>query len=57
MTISQTLYSSRTDEWPTPQSFFDALESRVQLYARSMRKAPGMSPEDFAAQTGISVPR
>lgn len=26
MTISQALYSSRTDEWPTPQAFFDALD-------------------------------
>jgi site-specific DNA-methyltransferase (adenine-specific) len=25
MTISSTLYSSRSEEWPTPQTFFDAL--------------------------------
>jgi phage N-6-adenine-methyltransferase len=27
MTISNALYSSRTDEWPTPQSFFDELNA------------------------------
>lgn len=25
MTISQALYTSRTDEWPTPRAFFDLL--------------------------------
>jgi phage N-6-adenine-methyltransferase len=27
MTISNALYSCRTDEWPTPQSFFDELNA------------------------------
>ena len=26
MTISQTLYSSRSEEWPTPKTFFDQLK-------------------------------
>ena len=26
MTISTTLYSSRSEEWPTPRSFFDELD-------------------------------
>lgn len=27
MAIHEALYSSRTDEWPTPQAFFDALDA------------------------------
>ena len=27
MSISNALYSSRTDEWPTPQPFFDELNA------------------------------
>jgi site-specific DNA-methyltransferase (adenine-specific) len=31
MTISQTLYSSRSEEWPTPQQFFDALHREFRF--------------------------
>jgi phage N-6-adenine-methyltransferase len=31
MTISTALYSSRSEEWPTPQSFFDALHREFQF--------------------------
>ena len=31
MTISSTLYSSRTDEWPTPQAFFDELSAEFKF--------------------------
>jgi phage N-6-adenine-methyltransferase len=31
MTIHSALYSSRSDEWPTPQSFFDALHSEFKF--------------------------
>jgi phage N-6-adenine-methyltransferase len=31
MTISQVLYSSRSDEWPTPQSFFDGLHREFRF--------------------------
>ncbi len=29
--ISPTLYSSRTDDWPTPQSFFDQLNTEFDF--------------------------
>ncbi|MBK7469687.1 MAG: adenine methyltransferase [Betaproteobacteria bacterium] len=31
MAIHISLYSSRTDEWPTPQSFFDQLNTEFQF--------------------------
>jgi phage N-6-adenine-methyltransferase len=31
MTIHSALYSSRSDEWPTPQSFFDALHAEFKF--------------------------
>lgn len=31
MTISPTLYSSRSEEWPTPQNFFDALQREFRF--------------------------
>jgi phage N-6-adenine-methyltransferase len=31
MTISSTLYSSRTDEWPTPRSFFNELNAEFKF--------------------------
>ena len=31
MTISQALYTSRTDEWPTPQLFFDVLNAEFRF--------------------------
>jgi site-specific DNA-methyltransferase (adenine-specific) len=31
MTISKALYSSRSEEWPTPQSFFDALNREFRF--------------------------
>ena len=31
MAISTVLYSSRTDEWPTPQAFFDALDAEFHF--------------------------
>lgn len=31
MTISSTLYSSRTDEWPTPRSFFAELNAEFEF--------------------------
>jgi site-specific DNA-methyltransferase (adenine-specific) len=31
MTISPSLYSSRTDEWPTPQAFFDSLHCEFKF--------------------------
>lgn len=31
MTISSTLYSSRTDEWPTPHSFFAKLNAEFEF--------------------------
>ena len=31
MTISQALYSSRTDEWPTPQAFFEQLDREFRF--------------------------
>ena len=31
MTISRTLYSSRSEEWPTPQSFFDTLDEEFRF--------------------------
>lgn len=31
MTISPTLYSSRSEEWPTPQSFFDQLDREFRF--------------------------
>jgi phage N-6-adenine-methyltransferase len=31
MTISRTLYSSRSEEWPTPQSFFELLNQEFKF--------------------------
>jgi site-specific DNA-methyltransferase (adenine-specific) len=31
MTISKTLYSSRSEEWPTPRQFFDALQHEFRF--------------------------
>lgn len=31
MTISPVLYSSRSEEWPTPQAFFDALDREFRF--------------------------
>ena len=31
MTISHALYTSRSDEWPKPQAFFDALDDEFQF--------------------------
>ncbi len=31
MTIHASLYSSRTDEWPTPQAFFDDLDKEFRF--------------------------
>jgi hypothetical protein len=31
MAIHEALYSSRTDEWPTPQSFFDQLNAEFDF--------------------------
>lgn len=31
MTISATLYSCRSEEWPTPQSFFDTLDEEFHF--------------------------
>lgn len=31
MTISKTLYSSRSEEWPTPQAFFDVLHREFRF--------------------------
>jgi len=31
MSIHEALYSSRTDEWPTPQSFFDQLNAEFKF--------------------------
>jgi site-specific DNA-methyltransferase (adenine-specific) len=31
MTISPTLYSSRSEEWPTPQAFFDTLDEEFRF--------------------------
>ena len=31
MTIAKALYSSRTDEWPTPQQFFSALDKEFHF--------------------------
>jgi len=31
MTISKTLYSSRSEEWPTPQAFFDMLHREFRF--------------------------
>ena len=31
MSIDPVLYSSRSEEWPTPQNFFDALNAEFQF--------------------------
>ena len=44
--ISLTLYSSRTDEWPTPRSFFDALNAEFDFTLD-----PCASPENTKCPT------
>jgi phage N-6-adenine-methyltransferase len=55
MAISQALYSSRTDEWPTPQSFFDALnaEFHFTLDACATRRNAKCTRYFTAAQDGL----
>jgi site-specific DNA-methyltransferase (adenine-specific) len=55
MAISQALYSSRTDEWPTPQSFFDALDAEFHftLDACATRRNAKCARYFTAAQDGL----
>jgi site-specific DNA-methyltransferase (adenine-specific) len=55
MAISQALYSSRTDEWPTPQSFFDELDAEFHftLDACATRRNAKCARYYTAAQDGL----
>jgi phage N-6-adenine-methyltransferase len=55
MAISQALYSSRTDEWPTPQSFFDLLDAEFHftLDACATRRNAKCARYFTAAQDGL----
>jgi site-specific DNA-methyltransferase (adenine-specific) len=55
MAISQALYSSRTDEWPTPQSFFDVLDAEFHftLDACATRRNAKCARYYTAAQDGL----
>jgi site-specific DNA-methyltransferase (adenine-specific) len=46
MSIHEALYSSRTDEWPTPQSFFDDLNAEFDFTLD-----PCASPENAKCPT------
>jgi hypothetical protein len=56
MTISSALYSSRTDEWPTPQAFFTELNAEFKFTLDPCASATNAKcPIFFTPQTGLET--